>query len=284
LETLPTGYLVTGADKPAGQNIVALLGYQASGTANHFMHLLSDYSNGNYFNGNKPRIDLPDATVMGQAEGIAFRNATYGYLSNEKFTVGPLTVNQRLRSFDVSNFIPLYVLPLILKKFSVTNDNGTHKLTWDFENMVQNVQLQYSADGVNFSGLKNYSASIGGTFYNKTTNPFNYYRISWQDDNSTTQYSNVISVKNEGKSYIGNFLLRANGELTFALRGELHRNYSFKLISGDGKVLSEIPERSYSPGINKTYFLQKSVLTGRAYLVVHNKKQRVSTVALHVER
>ena len=284
LETLATGYLVTGADKPAGQNIVALLGYQASGTANHFMHLLSDYTGGNYFNGNKRRIDLPNATIMGQAEGIAFRDATYGYISNEKFTVGPLTVNQRLRSFDVTGFIPLYVLPLTLKKFNVTNENGTHKITWNFESIVHNVQLQYSTNGLNFSALKNYSTSIGGTFYNNTVNPFNYYRIKWQDDNTAIQFSNIISVKNEEKSYVGNFTLRANGELTFALRGDLRQNYSFKLISTDGRLLSEIAEESYSPGINKIYFSQKPVLSNLAYLVVYNNKQRVGTMALHVKR
>ncbi len=46
---------------------------------------------------------------MGQAEGITFRNNTYGYISNEKFyrDLGFFTidVNQKLRSFNISNFV-----------------------------------------------------------------------------------------------------------------------------------------------------------------------------------
>ena len=109
VETLATNYLVTGADKVAGQNVVVLLGYQSTGTANHFMHILSDYNADSFFTGNKRRINLPDATVMGQAEAITFRNGKYGYISNEKFvrTVGPFTVvvNQKLRAFDISSFV-----------------------------------------------------------------------------------------------------------------------------------------------------------------------------------
>lgn len=112
METFATGYLVTAADKVPGQNIIVLLGYQNSGTGNHYMHILSDYKADSFFTGNKRRIDLGDATVMGQSEGICFRNGKYGYISNELFVrmVGPFTftVNQKLRSFDISNFTGNY--------------------------------------------------------------------------------------------------------------------------------------------------------------------------------
>ena len=109
VDTLATAYLVTAADKAPGRNTIALLGYQNTGSALHFMHLLSGYSGGKYFNGNKRRIDLPDVLTMGQAEGLTFRNESYGYISNEKFvrTFGPYTVTipQRLRSFDMSPYL-----------------------------------------------------------------------------------------------------------------------------------------------------------------------------------
>ena len=118
LDTLLTHYLVTAADKAEDQKIVALLGYKNTGTGQHYMHLLTDYNGGKYFNGNKRQIDLPDASVMGQAEGICFRTGTYGYISNEKFvhTIIPglvITVSQKLRSFNISNFVsnvaPTYI-------------------------------------------------------------------------------------------------------------------------------------------------------------------------------
>jgi hypothetical protein len=109
VETLATNYLVTAADKALGQNIIALLGYQNSGVGNHFMYLLSNYSNGFLFNGNKRKIDLPNATLMGQGEGITFRDDSTGYISNEKFVYSFIgfnfTVNQKLRAFNIGSFV-----------------------------------------------------------------------------------------------------------------------------------------------------------------------------------
>ena len=86
LETLATNYLVTAADKAVGKKLIILMGYKNSGAGSHYLHLLTDYSGAGYFNGNKRQIDLPDVTVMGQAEGIGLRTDTYGYISNEKFS------------------------------------------------------------------------------------------------------------------------------------------------------------------------------------------------------
>jgi hypothetical protein len=109
LETLATNYLVTAADKMPGQDVIALLGYQNSGTAKHFLHLLSGYGGGKYFNGNKRRIDLPDVLYMGQSEGLCFRNGLYGYISNERFQRTlfgtTIVVNQQLHSFTIEGLL-----------------------------------------------------------------------------------------------------------------------------------------------------------------------------------
>ncbi len=110
LETLATNYLITAADKTVGKKLLILMGYKNSGAASHYLHLFTDYSGESYFNGNKRQINLPDATVMGQGEGISLRTDTYGYISNEKFsrTIFPgfdIVVNQKLRSFDVAAFV-----------------------------------------------------------------------------------------------------------------------------------------------------------------------------------
>jgi hypothetical protein len=132
VETLATNYLVSAADKVTGQNIVVLLGYQNSGTGSHFMHILSDYRADSFFTGNKRILNLPDATVMGQAEGISFRNGKYGYISNEKFvrTVGPFTfvVNQKLRAFDISSFTNDY-----FTQYNFTgNGNWSDNANWQY--------------------------------------------------------------------------------------------------------------------------------------------------------
>jgi hypothetical protein len=109
VETLPVGFLVTAADKSAYQNIIALLGYQNTGSADHFLYLLSHYSNGLYFNGNKRKINLPNATIMGQAEGICFTTDSTGYISNEKFSsnIGQftITINQQLKAFNIGSLV-----------------------------------------------------------------------------------------------------------------------------------------------------------------------------------
>ncbi|MBC7689866.1 MAG: hypothetical protein H7211_17010 [Aquabacterium sp.] len=110
IETLATNYLVTAADKSYGQKIIALLGYQATGFGNHYLTLLTDYTSNTYFSGNKRQINLPNALIMGQAEGICFRNGTYGYISNERVT--SFSISQKLFSFYigdlVSNAAPSY--------------------------------------------------------------------------------------------------------------------------------------------------------------------------------
>jgi hypothetical protein len=135
LEILTTNYLVSGADKVAGQNIIVLLGYQSTGTGIHFIHILSDYKADSFFTGNKRRLDLPDATIMGQSEGITFRNGKYGYISNEKFvrTVGPftITVNQKLRSFDISSFVNNYFTIYIFNG----NGNWSNSGNWKYKMM-----------------------------------------------------------------------------------------------------------------------------------------------------
>ena len=110
-ETLATNYLVTAADKPMGQDLISLLGYQKSGLANHFIYLLSTYSDGLYFNGNKRKINLPDVTFMGQAEGISFRDDSTGYISNEKFIFPGfnITINPMLKAFNIGPFVSTFI-------------------------------------------------------------------------------------------------------------------------------------------------------------------------------
>lgn len=287
VETLNTGYLVTAADKAPAQNVITLLGYQVTGFGNHFFTVLSDYNGEKYFNGNKRKINLPDATVMGQAEGLTFRNSTYGYISNERFerSIGPLTitVNQKLRSFNISNFIPIYVLPVMLKNFNVTNSNGSNKIVWKFGLPVRDLEIQYSRDGIHFNSLKTYSNSVGGYYYNnKSSDGTSYYRLAWKKDDGAVQYSHVVTIKNEHKSSISNLLLRSNGELTFRLNDAMENKYSFRLFAADGKSISEIKQCSCPSGLNKIYFYHTLIANSFVLLSIYNGRQ-ITTTKLHVE-
>jgi hypothetical protein len=140
VETLATNYLVTAADKAPNQQVIILYGYQKTGAGLHFIHLLSNYYNGLYFNGNKRKLDLPDATIMGQGEGITFRDDSTGYISNELVTSG-ITIPQRLRFFNVGRFVSSWV-----KRYTfIGNGNWSIDANWK-NNLKPPTTLPYQAE------------------------------------------------------------------------------------------------------------------------------------------
>jgi hypothetical protein len=287
LETLATSYLVTGADKAVGQELVALIGYQASGTGNHFMHLLSGYGSGNYFNGNNRRIDLPNVTIMGQAEAITFKSNSYGYISNEKFSFpfagSTFTINQKLRSFDISSFASGTVLPVELKTFTVANLNGMHKLSWSFSEFVQDLQVQHSTNGIHFSDLKTFNRSSADHWYNSKINTTDYYRLAWRKNNAATVYSAVILLKKEEKSGISNMRLKLTGELSFKVNGTSPAVYSFKVFSTDGKPVSYINARMYNVGINSVQLLKNTYSSRSVVVTVYPENLKSTSSILRIE-
>ena len=114
-DSFDTGnYKITAAGTGAWDMIV-LLGYQVTGTAQCALFL--DYGfDGSYYyfnTGAKRRLDLGTALSLGQLEGLCFVNALHGYVANEKFTytlpiIGTQTVVQQTYTFDIRNFIKDY--------------------------------------------------------------------------------------------------------------------------------------------------------------------------------
>ncbi len=251
-ETLPAGYLVTAASKAPGSAIIALLGYRNSGFGNHFMTMLSDFSGGQYFNGNVRLIDLPNAVTMGQAEGITFRTGTYGYISNEKFTRGTapfiLTVLQKLRSFSTDGFVPPYVLPVNLKSFGVSNKNGVHQINWSFTEAGKNVKVLYSANGAAYTTLAAYPSSVSGSFFNLPVSGSSCYRLTWEKSTGAVELSNIICSKEEVKDGLRNIVLHKNGQLTFTLTGTGADDYLFRLLTTDGKLIMQSAKRMITAG------------------------------------
>ena len=103
-------FLVTGADN-AGINQVALIGYQNSGTGNHYVRIYSGFSGDEIYNGNvypsNPSNNIGDALTMGQAEAICFGDSPFtGYISNEYFEKTILTITlkyeAKLKPFTIT--------------------------------------------------------------------------------------------------------------------------------------------------------------------------------------
>lgn len=254
VDTLATGYLVTGADKVPNQNILVLLGYQTSGFYNHFMHVLSDFSGGQYFNGNKRRIDLPDVFTMGQAEGICFRTSSYGYISNERILSG-ITVSQKLRYFNLQSFVPAYVLlPADLLSFDVSTTNWGNKITWRFTEAVKNLKILSSENRTDFTPLYQYASSSTGTAYQRPHGLLSCYKLEWQQLAGGAKSSNTICINAKVESGITNLLLRRNSELSFISGRRTSGKYVFRLVTTDGKLIATSPRKQVMPGTNKVNF------------------------------
>ncbi len=104
LDSLNVSGLVTGAAYGAGNEMIILSGYSSYIP---MLYLLFDYKNGDFFSGNKRRIDLPG--ILGsQTEGICFIDKDNVYLSTEDNKI----FSQRVFSIPVTEWLyspPTYI-------------------------------------------------------------------------------------------------------------------------------------------------------------------------------
>jgi hypothetical protein len=83
------------------------------------MWLLSDFLTTHYFQGNKRRIELPNALLIGQAEGLCFVGPYRVFVSNERLN-NLLTVPQRLYALNTSTWLA----PLVPTATAARADDG----------------------------------------------------------------------------------------------------------------------------------------------------------------
>lgn len=261
-EVLANGYLVTAADKVPGANTVVLLGYLNDFPGYHFLTVLSNYSNGSYFNGITRHIDLPSALEMGQAEGLTFRNGQYGYISNEwvQRSVSPFptfTAKQRLYSFDMAAFAGDLVLPLSLLQFRIKPAGGVQEVAWLFSEPAVQTNVQHSRNGVDYTNLQTYYNSGAGSLRHQPAPGLNYYRLSWKEKNGETKFSAVHKVTAEAKTGLTHLLLSADGQLQVVNNGSGAADYRAKLFSTDGRTVAQTRTFTLFPGLNKVRFDQR---------------------------
>lgn len=113
VDTLQLDYLVCGADYDYQTNTVALVGYtyDVSGTipeSRPYLTLLRNFEGNNFFSGTVETIELPapsltDIIRYNQTEGIAFRDSSRLWVTNEKFTRSVITIKAKMRQFTIEN-------------------------------------------------------------------------------------------------------------------------------------------------------------------------------------
>lgn len=258
VEELETGYLVTGADKVPGTDLVILLGHQNGIPANHYLHLLSEYSGGLYFNGNKRKISLPDGSYMGQAEGVGFLTNSYGFISSERVTGEfngiPISITPKLFTFNITEFLPAIVLPVELKQFEARKQNGANRLQWQFLTPVKELAVQHSSDRGYFTTLQTYKEALSGNLLHKPESLSSSYRLAWKNEQGAVQYSAVRHITNSIGQTLSQVMLQQSGELVFTSRGSSHERYRFRILSADGKLLAETGFQQLVTGTNRVRF------------------------------
>jgi hypothetical protein len=112
--------LITDATIDSTTGRIVLLGYKNNGSNFYtsFVYLLFDYTQNQFFSGNKRRIELGNMLTLSQTEGITFESSTSGYISAEKITSSLLTVSPKLFYFDFLAYFENPTSDLMEKKDS----------------------------------------------------------------------------------------------------------------------------------------------------------------------
>lgn len=117
-----SGTLITGADFASNSQLM-MLGYKNTGTAEASLWYIYDFGNTDSFfvKGNKRKIGVGDALLVGQIEGICFADSSRGFASNERFNpIAAVDVLQKLYSFNTTAWYPYNINT---HTGSVMNDN-----------------------------------------------------------------------------------------------------------------------------------------------------------------
>ncbi|MEJ7627767.1 MAG: T9SS type A sorting domain-containing protein [Ferruginibacter sp.] len=99
-----------------------------------------------------------------------------------------------------------FVVPLDISSFKASKNNSGNLITWTTANEVnvKNIILERSADGKNFSELKQINAGSANYQYLDASplNGINYYRLRINDLNGSFKTSSVVTVSNTGDTII----------------------------------------------------------------------------------
>jgi hypothetical protein len=101
--------LVTAAARNAAGTVTGLLGYNAHDGAT-FVWLLSGYRGTGFLQANKRRIELPNALLTGQVEGLCFVGNTRAFVSNERFSNIVANIPPQLYTLRLGNWLPATTL------------------------------------------------------------------------------------------------------------------------------------------------------------------------------
>ncbi len=218
------GYSITGGYVYRGAMYPAMAGY----------YICADYASANAW------VINSTTNVSTIQAGVPNEIAAFGELENAELVA--LTLSGSLYTVTTNSILPLQLL-----SWSGAAQNGYNTLTWQTanESQVAQFEIEYSSDGVQFTKVgtlqpKNAPQAVY-SFNHTTTNSNTFYRLKIIDDNGSSKYSGIISLKNNGiknTSIIRNY--NDNGQLIWLNTGTAQQ-VSFQLFTLTGKSMLTIP-------------------------------------------
>lgn len=202
LESYDTGGIMITSAAKANEHIVVLIGYKYEIQELYpcALWIVSGFTETDkvFTTGNKRKINLGSAGVIGQIESVTAVKPTRLFISNEDNS----PVSQRLYGLSTSQWVPQYVLPIEISNLSFRLNQTEVTLFWEYqseEDAYFEVEAAQKVDGV---------FQKKGVVYHLNNNPRllsftdpealswgdRYYRIKIVYPDGTYKYSKTIVV------------------------------------------------------------------------------------------
>lgn len=187
--TFDVNGLITGADN-WGSSTIVLTGYTSSNT--RFIYLLYDFTDNNFFSGNKRRIQF---NALRQLESVAFRNQNYIYIGNEKIT---FFNNQSVESVNLTSYLDsYYLLPISSIDLKTRLFNNAVQANWNIfpsSDFASGFLQRKAASESTFQNIHILPGASG--MYTDKQPPAGQiaYRIRAKDTDGKDTYSKTVSI------------------------------------------------------------------------------------------
>ena len=144
--TLAVNGLITGASLHPTRQEIALSGYTQ---IEAFIWLLFKFEGSDVFSGNRRRINLGSLALAGQAEGITYVDSGKAAISNERLSVGPITVPAHIAFINTGIYThpaftrqPVATTPIVPKPKAFRYQRTNGRLTIE---ALENLSIQVTS-------------------------------------------------------------------------------------------------------------------------------------------
>jgi hypothetical protein len=189
-------------------------------------------SNGNFiklFNPSTSVSAVIDTTLNAGTYFVRVRNSSNAYASNYGM-LGNYTVSG---TFMSGSPLPVYSLNL-----SGRATNEQHELDWSIiaDEPIDNISVEVSTDGKNFSLLQDVNGSLRRFVYQPLDKSTLYYRLHVVTASQLKYYSNVVSLRSANGNGRLNLLTNIINSNTIVVNST--GNYNWRLIDMNGRQLT----------------------------------------------